>query len=207
MHSSTYQSALAGIEAQMQLLFNDEGQADEVYALLEELGVILQVDIPDMLNRSTDRPKAFDAYIAGLTDVGQRAQSQLEQLTQELDEIQNERRDKRRIASDIEKDLNKALREQDYSAASGLQQQIIEAEAEVTRIESEEDQQKSIIKLYEDLLQVADERLQAMNANREALLEGVSVVEVPGVEGLDLIEQEQGGRRNHSIFEEGLQGL
>ena len=99
--SSTYRSALAGIETQMQLLFSEQTQEDEAYAVLEELGIILQVDIPDMLNRSVDRPHAFDVYIESLTTTATAAQNQLDRLNQELKEIQAERREKRKSQSTI----------------------------------------------------------------------------------------------------------
>lgn len=202
--SSTYRSALAGIELQMALLFSGEPEKDEAYAVLEELGTVLQVDVPDMLNRSIGRPGALDTYIRSLAAVIQEAKTQLERLEQELDELEDERRVKRREAAQIQSNLNSALRKQDYSTASELQQQIAEAEAQVTRVESREDEQRSIIKLYRDLLGVATQRGDAIAANREALLKGITVVELPGVSNLGLIRRQSGRRGHNSSFGDSL---
>lgn len=202
VHTSVFQSAIAGIEAQMQLFFDDEFEEDESFALLEDLGSLLQVNIMDMLNRSTDRPAAFDAYVDTLTDLGQRAEGRLARLEQELDDVQTERREQRRETSIVQRSLNEAIREQNYSAASGLQRQIIEEEAELARVEAEEDEIRSVIRLYEDLLEIADERLAAMRQNREPLIAGLRVVDVPGIDDLGLIEEGMRGRRRGSAFDE-----
>lgn len=199
-HTAVYRSALAGIQAQMEILFNDDRIEDETYALLETLGSILQVDVNDMLNRSNGRARAFEAYVQNLADLGTQATAKKQGLEQELDGIQTERRDQRRDTAKLQSDLNQALREQDYASASGLQRQLIDAETALANIESKEDEQRSVIRLFEDLLEIADERLNAMQTNREALIAGIRVIEVPGVEDLGVLEQGRYRRRN-STFE------
>lgn len=201
VHTSVFQSAIAGIDAQMQLFYDEEYEENESFALLEDLGSLLQVNIEDMLNRAPDRPRAFDTYIDSLTELGQRSTNQLARLEQDLEEVQDERRLQRRETARIQSDLNQAIRSQDYSAASGLQRQIVDAEAELARVESEEDELRSIIRLYEDLLEVANERLYAMRENREPLIAGLRVVEVPGIEDLGLLEEGMRRRRRGSGFD------
>lgn len=198
--TAVYQSALAGVQAQMEILFNDDRIEDETYALLETLGSILQVDVNDMLNRSSGRARAFETYVQNLADLGTQATAKKQSLEQEMDGIQTARRDQRRETAQLQSDLNQALREQDYASASGLQRQLIDAETELAKLESEEDEQRSVIRLFEDLLEIADERLNAMQTNREALIAGVRVIEVPGVEDLGVLEQGRYRRRN-STFE------
>lgn len=199
-YTAVYQSALAGVEAQMEILFNDDRIEDETYALLETLGSILQVDVNDMLNRSNGRARAFETYVQNLAELGTTATAKKQGLEQEMDEIQTARRDQRRDTAKLQSDLNSALREQDYASASGLQRQLIDAETALAKLESEEDEQRSVIRLFEDLLEIADERLNAMQTNREALIAGVKVIEVPGVDDLGLLEKGRYRRRN-STFE------
>lgn len=204
IHTSTYRAALAGVEAQMSLLFDDEYEKDESFEILENLGTILQIDVADMLNRSTSRSEAFDAYITSLAQLSEQAANHTQNLEQELEEILDERRIKRRETADIQRALNNALRTQDYASASGLQQQLIEAETEVAGVESREDEQNSLIRLFENLLDIADERMNAMRSNREALIAGVKVIEVPGVDDLGILEQGQRSRRRGSGFDRSL---
>lgn len=199
-YTAVYQTALAGVQAQMEILFNDDRIEDETYALLETLGSILQVDVNDMLNRSNGRARAFETYVQNLAELGTTATAKKQGLEQELDDIQTVRRDQRRDTAKLQSDLNSALREQDYASASGLQRQLIDAETELAKLESEEDEQQSVIRLFEDLLEIADERLNAMQTNREALIAGVKVIEVPGVDDLGLLEKGRYRRRN-STFE------
>jgi hypothetical protein len=200
IHTSAFQGALAGIEAQMQLLFNEEFEQDESFALLEELGTTLQVDVPDLLNRSIERSQTLNAYVESLEQILERSRTHNEALEQELEIIGDERTQKRRAAGEIQRELNTALREQDYSTAGELQRQLIDAESEQANVESREDEKRSVIRLFEDLLEVGDERLAAIQANREVLIAGVKVVELPGVDDLGLIEQRRTRGRGSSIF-------
>lgn len=195
VHTSVFRGAIAGIQAQMQILFDDEFEEDESFALLEDLGSLLQVDVMDMLNRSTNRPAAFDIYMDNLVDLGTRGEGHLERLEQQLDEVQDARRLQRREAARIQRALNESIRGQDYASASGLQRQVIEAETELSRIESEEDERRNVIRLFEKLLKIADERLVAMRQNRALLIAGLRVVEVPGIEDLGILEEGMRRRR------------
>lgn len=196
VHSSMFHSATAGIEAQMQFLFDDEFEKTESFAILEDLGVILQVDIPDMLNRSVSRAQSFDTYVENLTNFMERSAVHVAQLEQELEEISDERREARRVASDTQRELNDALRDQDYSTASGLQQRLILAQGDLAEVEAREDEKRDVIRLFENLLDVGEERLNAMESNRQALLAGIKVTELPGVDELGILEQ--GSRRGRS---------
>jgi len=204
IHTSTYRAAIAGIEAQMSLLFDEEYEKNESFEILENLGAILQIDIDDMLNRATSRSEAFDAYINSLAQLGEQATNHVQNLEQELGEIQDERRVQRRETADVQRSLNNALREQDYASASGLQQQLIIAETDLAEVESREDEHTSIIRLFEDLLEVGEERLNAMRTNREALIAGIKVIEVPGVDDLGILEQGRGSRSRGSGFDRSL---
>lgn len=195
MNTSVFRSALMGIGAQDYLFFDAEASEDESFALLTKFGSALQINIADMLNRSTNRPSAYDDYIQNLTDLMQQSTERHAALEEDLKDIQTDRRDKRRIAAQIQSQLNDALREQDYSTASDLQKQIIDAKAEAARVQSQEDEQRSVIRLFENLLAIADKRLYAMTSNREALIAGIKVIDVPGVKDLGLIEE---GRRSGS---------
>lgn len=191
MWEVVFHSALDGVSAQMAFLSETTQEQDESFALLETLGSILQVDVPDMLNRSPVRSTAFDVYVSNLQNLGKRAQTHLDGIIQHLDTMNDDRRTKRTAAAKTQNTLNRAIREGDFATASDLQKNLIDQEAEVAAIETEIDQERSIKNLFEDMLDVAEKRLTVMTANRAALLQGITVVDLPGAEDLGVLK---GGR-------------
>lgn len=204
MHTSVFKSALEGISAQMEYLFDDDRIQDEAFALLEEFGSMLQVDVMDMLNRSTERPNAFDDYVRELTQLRSVSEIRLEALEQEADTISDERREARKEAGDIQRALNVSIREENFSTAGSLQERLIEAETTLAEVEAREDKQRSIIRLFKDLIEVAGERLAALNTNRDAFIAGIKVIDVPGVDDLGLIENGTYRDRRNSGFDRSL---
>jgi len=203
LESTTLRGAVMGIDAQMVLYFGDELEKSESFALLEELGTILQVDVADMLNRSINRGKAFDTYVDSLKEILIDCTDHNEGLKQDYEEISEERRAKRRTAGDLQHDLNVALREQDYTTAGAKQSDLIDAETDLATVEARQEEIESIMDLFEDLIDVGTERVIAMEENREIIIAGLMVVEVPGIDDLGLIkETNRRGRRNgRSIFD------
>lgn len=196
LHAVTLRGAVRGVFANLDLMLDEEEEKTESFALLEDIGTILQVDVPDLLNRSTSRSAAFDAYLEGLEDAIVTGEQYRQKLEQQLDDVYEERRAQRREASQIQSELNIALRSQDYGTAGELQEQLIEAEGALAEVQAREDEKRSIISLFEELLQVGLERRDAMVANREAILAGITVVELPGIDNLGILEQ--GGSRSRN---------
>lgn len=204
MHTNVFKSAMEGISAQMHILFDDDRLQDEAFALLQEFGSMLQVDVMDMLNRSNNRSDSFDTYVRELIRLRSISETRLEALKQESDTISDERRDARRQAGDIQRELNIAIREENFSNAGSLQERLIEAETILAEVEAREDKQRSIIRLFEDLLDVSQDRLTALNSNRDAFLAGIKVIDVPGVDDLGLIENGTYRDRRNSGFDRSL---
>lgn len=196
LHAVTLRGAVRGVFANLDLMFDPEEEKIESFALLEEMGTLLQINVPDLLNRSTSRSASFEAYLEGLEDAITTGEQHRQKLEQQLDEVYGERRAQRREASQIQSELNIALRSQDYGTAGGLQEQLIEAEGALAEVQAREDEKRSIISLFEELLEVALERRDAMIANREAILAGITVVELPGIDDLGILEQGGRGSRN-----------
>jgi hypothetical protein len=195
-------SALDGVMAQMSFLSESSEEEDESFALLETLGSILQVDVPDLLNRSPVRSTAFDIYVTNLQNLAKRAISHVEGLNLEIDTLNDARREQRAETARTQSTLNRAIRDGDFATASDLQKSLIEMETELATLEAQLDELRSIRSLMEDMIDVADERLTVMAANRAAMLAGITVVDLPGAEDLGVLES--GGRRSsRSIFDPG----
>jgi hypothetical protein len=186
------QGAVNGVTTGLGILVDNAQESEESFALLEELGTVLQVTIPDMLNRSTDRQKTLDTYLDTLTTVYDRSQSEVTALKQTQTTLLAKQHDTRTVVTQIQHDLNLALQKQDYASASTKQSEIIDAKAEQSKAETEVSQLNSTMTLYTNLNKIAAKRLQAIQVNREPLIAGLTVVDVPGIEDLDVLKKGTG---------------
>ncbi len=194
--AETSHAAVSGVLSGTAILFDEGGVADESYALLEELGLTLQVDLDDYLNRALDRQMALDTYVESLTDVATRAQAhRTDVLEQRQDDVDTEVRELRKQSSLVQRNLNDSLRAKDYASASSHQADLSEVQGELAVATSTQKEVRNITNLFEDSLELAAERVQAIDANREALLAGVSVTDIPGADDLGVIMDPERGRR------------
>ena len=194
--SFPFHSALSGIMAQMEFVLEDETDQSESFILLEELGITLQANVPDLLNRSPNRPRALDAYLDALQDILEESTAHVAGLEIELEELNDERSEQRGIVGDLQRELREALRSGDYTTAGAKQADVISAQTELAQTEAQQDEKRDIIRIFEDLLEIGTERLEAMQANRDILIAGLSVVELPGVDDLGLIMEQTRRRRS-----------
>ena len=200
--TSLSRTALQAIQVQMESFQSTQRQENEMYAVLQELGTTLQVDIQDTLNRSPDRAKTLDDYVVVMRRQIASAQTQVTAVEERYETMVDRRRERRKEVSDIERELNTAIREKDFVTAAARQQVLSDREAELAEIEIEERQLRDTQFVYEDLLDASDERLNAILANRAVLIAGVTVVDVPGIEDIGVFRDERGGRdANESIFD------
>src|SRR3989344_2588093 len=106
-------TAMMGIDI-MRRFMEAEGQSnsDENFALLREIGGVLQVNIVDTLNRSTDRTTVLDQYIASLKNSTVLLDRKLAELTVLQEKQREDVKEKRTIARDLERTLQNALKNQ-----------------------------------------------------------------------------------------------
>ncbi len=192
-------AARSGIEAQLALTKKiNPADADVTYALLEEFGAILQVDIPDTLNRSDDRPTILNEYLNGLKNITARSQKKAEELSSSEEELRKSVREKRSEVSTMEREIRKATDDGDYQTAGSRRQELVSAQTELSLLEGDQERTSDLLNVFEDLLEVSAERIEAIETNREVLLAGLKVVDVPGVEDLDILMD--GTRRRNTRF-------
>ena len=182
-------SAVRGIGALVLLIEKEDIAMDEIFALLQELGTALQVDVPDTLNRSDDRAKTLNAYFESLKNVGERSKKKRDELESLGKSLDQERKTQREVVTGIERQVNTAIRAQDYATAGGLQQRFTQEQTKLAELESRIDRLRQTLSLYQKLLEIAEKRVQAIEQNREILIAGLKVVDLPGVEELDILEQ------------------
>ncbi|MCF7844843.1 MAG: hypothetical protein K9M03_03390 [Kiritimatiellales bacterium] len=180
-------SALEGIDSQVKLLRADSVIEDETFALLQEYGTVLQVDITDTLNRSVNREETLDKYSQSLSRMNTRMAQKQTELDQKLDDIGTQRKEERKEVREMERQIKSDLRDKNYTAAGPKQKELSLLEAKLAETESNEKQTKKVLSIVEDLLEVGEERLEAIINNLEILIAGLQVIDVPGIEELGIV--------------------
>lgn len=197
-------SAFESMKAVINILKEQSNStSNENFALLREVGEVLQVNIIDALNRSPDRTVAIDTYTQSLRNTGILIERKIEEL-QAINEVQkDEVKEKRDITRSLEKKIRKVLKDQEYAEASELEEQLAEANASHAEISTKEEQTDDMIKRFKTLLDVAVERLQAVEANREILIAGLRVIDVPGIADFNILEEGKSWKKKKgsSLFE------
>lgn len=197
-----FRSALAGISAQAAILLESTQEQEQSFALLETLGAILQVDVPDMLNRSPIRSAAFDTYVSNLQNIGNRTNAEIQGLDAEMKILSAMRRTQRSDTAKSQSELNRAIRSGDFTTASDVQKRLVEQEGVLAITEAQLDRIRSITNILENMMDVAEKRLSLLAANRAAILAGVKVTDLPGAEDLGILEQGKTFRRSgRSLFD------
>lgn len=190
------QSALAGVAAQAAFhALPGDDQLDATFALLQEFGTVLQVDVPDLLNRSDNRPQTFNSYLAGLANITERSSRRAEEVEVALDTLQDTQRTQRRAVSDLERAIRNAITAKDYATAGELQSQLGAAQKMLTETESDIAQQEIVQNSLEDLLDIAAEQKLVLEENREVIIAGLRVINLPGADSLGILENAANRRR------------
>ena len=191
-------SALQGINAQMQIILAQQTIQDPDYDLLQAFGDALQVDVADLLNRSGDRQKALDVYSEALTNVANRSNDRLKELTSQLGELKTLASTQKKAQSTAERDLNKAIKDNDFTSAGEQQKNLTELQAAFAETDLKQKQVQSLVDTLEDLLTLYGKKIFAIQENREALIAGIKVIDVPGAEELQVLETKRASRSGGS---------
>lgn len=190
-------SALSGLDSLLQIL---RGQGDvtsnETFALLQEVGSVLTVNVVDELNRSSSRTSTLASYLVTLKNARDIAARRIQDLKAKETELRGERKELQSERSTLRREVKTALKNQEYGAAGELQEKLTSIESRLAEVKAKEDQTEDILGRFEELLGVAEERLHAIEQNREILLSGLKVIPVPGIEDLMILEENGRYRRS-----------
>ncbi len=183
------QAAMAGVEAQVRLHQTfDPATANDTFALLQEFGDVLSIDINDLLNRSSARVETLNRYVTGLGNITARSRKRSDDLTLSLNALKTEATKDRTTATNLQQRANKALKDKDYATAGSLQQELIAAQTQQATVDSSVKQTQTLLSTYQQMLALSDKRLKAIQNNRELLIAGLKVVDVPGAQELGIIQ-------------------
>lgn len=191
----TIHAALDGVTAVGELARAEDTSSREgtTFQLLEYYGQLLSLDLMDTLNRSQNRAATLNDYVETLRDVTTQVEERKERLEEERDALDDRRREQSRTVAALEREARTALQNNAFERAGSNQEELQKAEAALAQLESQVEERRNLLTLINRLVPTGEERLQAIERNREVLIAGLKVVEVPGIEDLGLIEE--GDRR------------
>jgi hypothetical protein len=185
--------AIAGVHAETILSEEAPINIDETFALLQEYGTILSVSVPDLLNQSTDRVQALNAYVQGLQNITVRAKKLEGELKVHIDRKRDDEREAQKRVTEIQRTIDKGFRDRDYSVAGSEQQALVDAQKKLTEVHAEVERGQNVLRTLQQLIDIATRRLAAIDKNREALIAGIAVTDIPGIEELDILRKGRSG--------------
>jgi len=178
-----------GIAVQTQMVARQQTISDPDFDLLQAFADALQVDVADLLNRSVDRQQTLDTYSEALTNVATRANDRYKELTALLEELKQTARDQNKEKTQAERDLKKAIDNKDFTDAGEKQKAVLEKQDAFAQTDLKRKETEGVADTLDKLLTLYGQKILAIQQNREVLIAGNKVVDVPGIEDLKIIER------------------
>lgn len=203
------QGALNGIATDAVLTMKQNSVTDPDFDLLQAFADALQVDVSDLLNRSQDRQQSLDTYVTALTNVGARANERYGALSRTDDELKSLLRTESKERSDAERALQSAIKLKEFSQAGELQKTVLEKQRVYAETDLKRKQVEDVASTLNSLLTLYQSKIVAIEQNREILIAGNRIVDVPGIEELKIIERTKASRttgRGAGAFDSLFQG-
>ncbi len=203
------QGGVNGIAVQQMIIGKQQTVADPDFDLIQAFGDALQVDVPDLLNRSVDRQQTLDTYADALTNVATRANNRFKELNVLLSDLTQTSRQQNKDKSAAERDLKKAMDSKDFTDAGEKQKLVLEKAQAFADTDLQLKQTQNVVTTFNKFLTLYGQKILAIQQNREVLISGNKVVNVPGIDQLKLIEKlpaprtpsARGGNTFDSLFE------
>jgi len=178
-----------GILVQSRIMAAQQTISDPDFELLQAFADALQVDVADLLNRSIDRQQALDTYSEALTNVATRTNDRYKELAALLEELKQTARDQNKEKTQAERDLKKAIDGKDFTDAGEKQKIVLEKQDAFAQTDLKRKETEGVVDTLDKLLTLYGQKILAIQQNREVLVAGNKVVDVPGIEDLKIIER------------------
>lgn len=159
------------------------------------MGVLLQLqnafstDIHQLLDNSSDRGKALQVHLIDLEDIYQESMETYRTINEEKDSIKVQFNSVTTQKEQIEKDFFVSLEKLEGNKSNDLLNSFIEVSKRQVELKAHYNSLNKVSTLFDTALANTDARIKDMKLNREALIEGVKVVDIKGSD-LDLIIEE-----------------
>ncbi|MBI2117405.1 hypothetical protein HYT95_00755 [Candidatus Peregrinibacteria bacterium] len=173
------------------------------FMTIQALGNLVQMNIAEAMNKNPERGEVLNRYITLLRSTLQNArrdQGNLRDRRQQLAEKEREQRSALRV---LQKEIDAAEKAGDFSTVGSRQRPLSDAKGEQGKTEASIDELDNTLEILSDLTRIAEERLNAIEENREAMMAGIRVVEIPGIEKLGILEKMGTSKRRSRRQERG----
>lgn len=196
IHLSTYlskeEAPVHGARESLTLLsplVRTSDTTETLFLTIQTLGNLVQTNIVEAMNKNPERGEVLNRYITLLHSALQNAQKDKGNLDDQRDHLVEKEREQRSTLRKIQKEIDTAERAGDFQTMGSRQRALREAKGEHGKIEASVDELENTREILDDLTRIAEERLNAIEENREALMAGIRVVEIPGIEKLGILEK------------------
>lgn len=169
-------------------------------ALLQRLVTLLTVNVAEMLNRAQDREETLEVYITDATELATFAEERLRVLKDERERLGQERSRQEAATRELQRDIKESLKKGDSLRVGAHTRELIDRQNVAAQAGAQYSIAKELVEAYEDHVVTLTNRLRAVIANREVLVSGVRVVEIPGVEDLGILEKGERRRGGGARF-------
>lgn len=170
-----------------------EGTFIEDAELLQSMIELLRIDVQEILSEERDRAETLEDYLVSLQSHRQQGEIRLRSLLNREEELQDSADRLERRVDDLRDALDAAVRGGEAVSIAALMSDLSERQQAFVEVQTELVVIERLRASFEEILDPLEERERAVSANRDALLKGVRVVDIPGVDDLGIIVEE-GGR-------------
>lgn len=183
------QTGIAGIDAALAVLQKQEQPlGDDTFQLLEQLGSVLSVDVIDMLNRSSNRIEALDRYLESLGNILINADRRSQELAASLVTLTAAQKKEKTNVNTLQTAINKAIQASDYADAGSKNGELMKAQTALSETELKIKQTTDIQAKLKKLIDLGKQRKATIEKNREIILSGLTVTDIPGLTNLGLVK-------------------
>ncbi len=183
------ESGRKGVDVQSQIATQQTSITDPDFDLMQAFADALEVDVSDLLNRSVDRQQALDVYSESLTNVATRANDRYKELKSVVDQLKQASRQQNQDLTVAQRNLKKAIDAKDFANAAELQKTVMAAQDTYSQTDLKQRETQQLVDTFDKLLTLYGQKILAMQQNREVLIAGNKVVDVPGIEDLQIIQR------------------
>lgn len=182
------QTGVRGIEATMKTLQKQEQPLnDETFQMLQQLGDTMSVKIPDMLNRSPNRISALDAYSESLANLITNADQKIAELAASQTTLTSDQKAKQTTMNGIQKEVDQATKVNDFATAGSKQEELLKAQSALAEVQLKLKQTTDMLSRLKKAVALAKARESAITKNREIILSGLTIIDLPGAQDLGIL--------------------
>lgn len=157
---------------------------------LERMQNLYQVDVYELLDKTTDREEALKQYLNDLKTILDEGRSSLDAIQLNKDDLSQSYNSLSPDKQQFEDDFFASLENLEAEKSDVLLKSFVDASQKQVALKARVAALDRLSEYYDNALAKVERRISAIEQNMEALSRGIRVVDVPGA-GIDLIIREE----------------